>query len=111
MPYAVSSVSEISIEEEGQGNERKRPAMNLDTDPINDYAYFEALYNAKFRLMSEPWIDVRKLPVPQHQERLEASIGGSFVQRMSVLEQYCGVVDGKGMKLEDRIAQLEQVLE
>ena len=94
-------------EEEGQGNDKKRPAVNLDADPINDYAYFEALYNAQFRLVSEP----RKMPIPQRLERLEASIGGSFVQRMSVLEQYCGVVDGEGMKLEDRIAQLEQVLE
>ena len=98
-------------QEEGQGNDKKRPTMNLDADPINDHAYFEALYNTQSRLVSEPWKDVRKLPVPQRLERLEASIGGSFVQRMSVLEQYCGVVDGEGMKLEDRIDQLEQVLE
>ena len=98
-------------EEEGQGNDKKRPAMNLDTDPINDHPYFDAVRNTKSRLVSEPQKDVRKLSIPQRLDRLEASIGGSFVQRMAVLEQYCGVVNDEGMKLEDRIARLEQVLE
>ena len=98
-------------EEEGQGNDKKRPAMNLDTDPINDHPYFDAVCNKKkSRLVSEPQKDIRKLSIPQRLDRLEASIGGSFVQRMAVLEQYCGVVNDEGMKLEDRIAQLEQVL-
>ena len=85
-------------QEEGQGNDKKAPAMNLDTNPINDHPYFDAVYNAKSRR-------VKRL------ERLEASIGGTFVQRISMLEQCCGIVHGDGMKLDDRIAQLEQVLE
>ena len=98
-------------QEDWQGNDKKRPAMNLDTNPINDHPYFDAVYNAKSRRVSEPRIDAEKLSIPKRLERLEASIGGTLFQRISMLEQCCGIVHGDEMKLDDRIAQLEQVLE
>ena len=98
-------------QEEGQGNDKNIPVMNLDTDPINDHLYFDAVYHPTSRLVSEPRKDAKKLSIPQRLERLEASIGGTFVQRISMLEQCCGIVYGEGMKLEDRIDQLEQFLE
>ena len=98
-------------QEEMEGNDKKSPAMNLDTDPIDHHLYFDAVYNAKSRRVSEPRKGAEKLSIPKRLERLEASIGGTFVQRISMLEQCCGIVHGDGMKLDDRIAQLEQVLE
>ena len=98
-------------QEDWQGNDKKRPAMNLDTNPINDHPYFDAVYNAKSRRASEPRIDAEKLSIPKRLERLEASIGGTLFQRISMLEQCCGIVHGDEMKLDDRIAQLEQDLE
>ena len=98
-------------QEDGQGNDKKRPAMNLDTNPINDHPYFDAVYNAISRRVSEPRINAEKLSIPKRLERLEASIGGTLLQRISMLEQCCGIVRGDEMKLDDRIAQLEQVLE
>ena len=87
--------------------DKKTPAMNLDTDPIDHHPYSDAVKNAKSRV-SEPR---EKLSIRQRLARFEASIEGTFIQRMAVLEQRCGIVDGAVMKLEDRIAQLEQVLE
>ena len=55
--------------------------------------------------------DTGKLSISQRLERLEAAIGGTFVQQLAVLGQRRGIVYGEGMKLEDHFAQLEQVLE
>ena len=52
--------------------------------------------------------DAKKLSIRQRLEQFEASIEGTFVQWMAVLEQRCHV---DVVKLEDRIAQLEEVLE
>ena len=97
-------------EEEMQGNDKKTPAMNLDTDLINNHHSSDAVNNAKSRV-SEPWKDAKKLSIRQRLERFEASIEGTFIQWMAVLKQRCGIVHADVMKLEDRIAQLEQVLE
>ena len=97
-------------QEEMQGNDTKTPVMNLDTVRINNHNNSDAAKNAKSRV-SEPWKDAKKLSICQCLERLATSIEGTFSQRIAVLEQRCGIVHADVMKLEDRIAQLEQVWE
>ena len=94
-------------QEEMQGNDTKTPVMNLDTVRINNHINSDAVNNSKSRV-SEPWKVAKKLSILQRLERFEASIEGTFSQRMAVLEQR---VHADVMKLEDRIAQLELVLE
>ena len=81
--------------------------MNSDTDQINNHNNSDTVKNAKSRV-SEPWKVAKQLSILQRLERLETSIEGPFSQRMAVLEQR---VHADVMKLEDRITQLEQVLE
>ena len=100
-------IQRLCHQEEMQGNDTKTPVMNLDTDQINNHNNSDAVNDAKSRV-SEPWKVAKKLSILQRLERFEASIEGTFSQRMAVLEQR---VHADVMKLEDRIAQLEQVLE
>ena len=58
-------------QEEMEGNDKKSPAMNLDTDPIDHHLCFDAVYNAKSRRVSEPRKDAEKLSIPKRLERLE----------------------------------------
>ena len=102
-------IQRLCHQEEMQGNDKKTPSMNLDTDQINNHNNSDAVNNAKSRV-SEPWKDAKELSIRQRLERLETSIEGTFSQRIAVLEQRCGIVDADVMKLEDRIAQVEQVL-
>ena len=55
-------------QEEGLGDDKNIPVMNLGTDLINDHRSRK---------------DAKKVSIPQRLERLEASIGGTFVQRIS----------------------------
>ena len=100
-------IQRLCHQEEMQGNDTKTPVMNLDTVLINNHNKSDAVNNSKSRV-SEPWKVAKKLSILQRLERFEASIEGTFSQRMAVLEQR---VHADVMKLEDRIAQLEQVLE
>ena len=101
-------IQRLCHQEEMQGNDKKTPVMNLDTDQINNHNNSDAVNNAK---SSDPWKDTKELSIHQRLERLKTSIEGTFSQRIAVLEQRCGIVHADVMKLEDRIAQVEQVLE
>ena len=84
-------IQRLCHQEEMQGNDTKTPVMNLDTVLINNHNNSDAVKNAKSRV-SEHWKDAKELTIRQCPERFEASIEGTFSQRIAVLEQRVLVV-------------------
>ena len=84
-------IRRLCHQEEMQGNDKKTPLMNLDTVLIKNHNNSDAVNNAKPRVL-EPWKDAKELSIRQCLERFEASIAGTFSQRMAVLEQRVLVV-------------------
>ena len=90
-----------------QNNHKKTPSTNLEND-VTDSEISEENRVSVVQAHEE-----KRPSIPMRVQRLERIVGRSFIQRLDLLEECCGIVNDAtaGMKIEHRIAQLEQLLE
>ena len=88
-------------------NDKRSSSPNLENDGTDSKTSNED------RVSVVPVHEEKKPSITMRLQRLEGIVGRSLVRRLDLLEECCGIVNDAtaGMKMEHRIAQLEQLLE
>ena len=88
-------------------NDKKSASPNLENDGT------DSTISKENRVTMVQDHEEKKSSITMRLQRLEGIVGRSFVRRLDLLEECCGIVNDEtaGMKMEHRIAQLEQLLE